>query len=152
MLPKLSLLPWHGPTAAHQPLSLGEGVCSTAAAGKDTSASCGELLLRLHSQYPGDIGCFAIYFLNLMKLKPGECMFLGANEPHAYLYGGEFLQRGQILAVLARCSLPTPHFFIGFFPRSLCVCSHSWNATYEPLCLRRRNLWLTEQWQSTCFA
>lgn len=62
-------------------------ISQEAAAKKDTSSSCGELLLRLHSQYPGDIGCFAIYFLNLMKLKPGECMFLGANEPHAYLYG-----------------------------------------------------------------
>ncbi|KAM6426197.1 mannose-6-phosphate isomerase [Liasis olivaceus] len=58
-----------------------------AAAGRDISASCGELLLRLHSQFPGDIGCFVIYFLNQMKLQPGECMFLGANEPHAYLYG-----------------------------------------------------------------
>ncbi|XP_028599490.2 mannose-6-phosphate isomerase [Podarcis muralis] len=62
-------------------------ISQEADAGKDTSASCGELLLRLHSQYPGDIGCFAIYFLNLMKLQPGECMFLGANEPHAYIYG-----------------------------------------------------------------
>ncbi|XP_026545553.1 mannose-6-phosphate isomerase [Notechis scutatus] len=62
-------------------------ISQEAAAGKDISASCGELLLRLHSQYPGDIGCFVIYFLNQMKLQPGECMFLGANEPHAYLYG-----------------------------------------------------------------
>ncbi|XP_044306437.1 mannose-6-phosphate isomerase isoform X1 [Varanus komodoensis] len=62
-------------------------ISQEAAAGKDTSASCGELLLRLHSQYPGDIGCFAIYFLNRVLLQPGECMFLGANEPHAYLYG-----------------------------------------------------------------
>ncbi|XP_078541250.1 mannose-6-phosphate isomerase isoform X2 [Lissotriton helveticus] len=57
------------------------------ATGKATSDSNGELLLRLHSQFPGDIGCFAIYFLNLVKLKPGEAMFLGANEPHAYLSG-----------------------------------------------------------------
>ncbi|KAL7980401.1 hypothetical protein Chor_014730 [Crotalus horridus] len=71
-------------------------ISQEAAAGKDTSANCGELLLRLHSQYPGDIGCFVIYFLNQMKLQPGDCMFLGANEPHAYLYGGEFLQRKQI--------------------------------------------------------
>ncbi|XP_078285997.1 mannose-6-phosphate isomerase isoform X2 [Rhinoraja longicauda] len=56
-------------------------------AGKDTAESNGELLLRLHSQFPGDVGCFVIYFLNLVKLKPGEAMFLGANEPHAYLYG-----------------------------------------------------------------
>uniref|UniRef100_A0A803U1F0 Phosphomannose isomerase type I helical insertion domain-containing protein n=1 Tax=Anolis carolinensis TaxID=28377 RepID=A0A803U1F0_ANOCA len=27
------------------------------------------LLLRLHSQYPGDVDCFAIYFLNLVKLQ-----------------------------------------------------------------------------------
>uniref|UniRef100_A0A673K5P0 Mannose-6-phosphate isomerase n=1 Tax=Sinocyclocheilus rhinocerous TaxID=307959 RepID=A0A673K5P0_9TELE len=57
------------------------------AAGKDTSGSNGELLLRLHSQYPGDIGCFSIYFLNRIVLQPGEAMFLGANEPHAYLSG-----------------------------------------------------------------
>ncbi|KAG6925651.1 mannose phosphate isomerase, partial [Chelydra serpentina] len=57
------------------------------AAGKDTSGSSGKLLLQLHSQFPGDIGCFAIYFLNLVMLQPGESMFLGANEPHAYLYG-----------------------------------------------------------------
>ncbi|XP_060115809.1 mannose-6-phosphate isomerase [Heteronotia binoei] len=58
-----------------------------AALGEDTSASLGALLLQLHSQFPGDIGCFAIYFLNLVRMKPGESMFLGANEPHAYLYG-----------------------------------------------------------------
>ncbi|XP_066523841.1 mannose-6-phosphate isomerase isoform X2 [Hoplias malabaricus] len=62
-------------------------VSEEAAAGKDTSSSNGELLLRLHSQYPGDIGCFSIYFLNRILLKPGEAMFLGANEPHAYLSG-----------------------------------------------------------------
>lgn len=61
------------------------------AAGKDTSSSNGDLLLRLHSQYPGDIGCFSIYFLNHMVLDPGQAMFLGANEPHAYLYGGEMM-------------------------------------------------------------
>ncbi|KAM9496943.1 mannose-6-phosphate isomerase [Clarias gariepinus] len=57
------------------------------AAAKDTSGNNGELLLRLHSQYPGDIGCFSIYFLNRIVLHPGEAMFLGANEPHAYLSG-----------------------------------------------------------------
>ncbi|GAB1294270.1 Mannose-6-phosphate isomerase [Apodemus speciosus] len=47
----------------------------------------GKLLLQLHQQFPGDIGCFAIYFLNLLTLKPGEAMFLEANVPHAYLKG-----------------------------------------------------------------
>nr|XP_020478774.1 mannose-6-phosphate isomerase isoform X2 [Monopterus albus] len=62
-------------------------VTEEGAAGKDTSSSNGDLLLRLHSQYPGDIGCFSIYFLNQVVLDPGQAMFLGANEPHAYLYG-----------------------------------------------------------------
>ncbi|KAG7281844.1 hypothetical protein CRUP_031093 [Coryphaenoides rupestris] len=59
----------------------------TEEAGKDTSECNGELLLLLHSQYPGDIGCFSIYFLNYVVLEPGQAMFLGASEPHAYLYG-----------------------------------------------------------------
>lgn len=46
------------------------------------------LLLRLNKQYPGgDVGCFCIFFLNVVKMKPGEAIFLGANEPHAYLFG-----------------------------------------------------------------
>ncbi|XP_042561278.1 mannose-6-phosphate isomerase [Clupea harengus] len=56
-------------------------------AGKDTLGSYGKLLLRLNSQYPGDIGCFSIFFLNHMILEPGQAMFLGASEPHAYLSG-----------------------------------------------------------------
>ena len=57
--------------------------------GQDTSAVNGELLLRLNSQFPGDGGCFCIYFLNQMLLQPGEAMFLEANLPHAYLSGGK---------------------------------------------------------------
>ncbi|CAD7672649.1 unnamed protein product [Nyctereutes procyonoides] len=57
------------------------------AAGNNMEDIYGELLLQLHQQYPGDIGCFAIYFLNLLTLKPGEAMFLEANVPHAYLKG-----------------------------------------------------------------
>lgn len=45
------------------------------------------LLLQLDEQYPGDVGCFCVYFLNVVQLQPGEAMFLAANEPHAYLAG-----------------------------------------------------------------
>ncbi|XP_021263090.1 mannose-6-phosphate isomerase [Numida meleagris] len=64
-----------------------ERISKQAAKGQDTSASNGDLLLRLHAQFPGDIGCFSIYFLNVVRLEPGEAMFLAANEPHAYLQG-----------------------------------------------------------------
>eukprot|EP00035_Acanthoeca_spectabilis_P023193 m.448212 g.448212 ORF g.448212 m.448212 type:complete len:419 (-) comp19630_c0_seq1:90-1346(-) len=46
------------------------------------------LLIRLNTQYPGgDVGCFCIFFLNVVNLVPGEALFLGPNEPHAYLFG-----------------------------------------------------------------
>ncbi|XP_064615035.1 mannose-6-phosphate isomerase-like [Liolophura sinensis] len=53
----------------------------------DTSPFVGDILLKLHREFPGDIGCFVAYFLNLMKLQPGQAMFLEANLPHAYLSG-----------------------------------------------------------------
>uniref|UniRef100_A0A8C4NKL1 Mannose-6-phosphate isomerase n=1 Tax=Eptatretus burgeri TaxID=7764 RepID=A0A8C4NKL1_EPTBU len=60
---------------------------TSVASGGDVSGSNGHLLLKLHKQFPGDVGCFVIYFLNVLQLQPGDAMFLGANEPHAYLYG-----------------------------------------------------------------
>ncbi|MBI3396586.1 MAG: mannose-6-phosphate isomerase, class I [Spirochaetia bacterium] len=34
-----------------------------------------------------DAGIFSAYFLNYVELKPGQALFLGPNEPHAYLSG-----------------------------------------------------------------
>lgn len=47
-----------------------------------------ELVLRLDSQFPGDIGIFCSFMLNYIDLQPGEAIFLGAGEPHAYISGG----------------------------------------------------------------
>ena len=38
-----------------------------------------------------DPGVFCVYFLNYVELKKGEGIFLGPNEPHAYL-GGQMLE------------------------------------------------------------
>jgi mannose-6-phosphate isomerase len=46
-----------------------------------------KLVLRLNAEYSNDIGCFCPYILNYITLQPGEAVFLGANEPHAYLSG-----------------------------------------------------------------
>ncbi|XP_051127047.1 mannose-6-phosphate isomerase 2 [Andrographis paniculata] len=46
-----------------------------------------ELILRLEKQYPGDIGVLATFLFNYVKLNPGEALYLGANEPHAYIHG-----------------------------------------------------------------
>ncbi|ORX58141.1 phosphomannose isomerase type I [Hesseltinella vesiculosa] len=47
-----------------------------------------KLILRLDQQYPGgDVGLMSSLFLNYVVMSPGEAIFLGANEPHAYLSG-----------------------------------------------------------------
>lgn len=51
-----------------------------------------ELVNRLNGQFPADVGVFCAFLLNYVKLSPGESIFLAANEPHAYLSGGMFLQ------------------------------------------------------------
>ncbi|KAF0982050.1 hypothetical protein FDP41_011911 [Naegleria fowleri] len=53
----------------------------------ETKSGLENLILRLYSDYGNDIGCFSVFFLNYVTLKPGEGLFLGPNEPHAYLSG-----------------------------------------------------------------
>ena len=50
-----------------------------------------ELVLRLNTQFPNDIGIFCSFLLNYVKLLPGEAIFLSAGEPHAYISGGQRL-------------------------------------------------------------
>ncbi|KAI9352720.1 mannose-6-phosphate isomerase [Obelidium mucronatum] len=51
------------------------------------AGSLEELLIRLNSQFPDDVGIFCALLLNFVTLKEGEAIFLAANEPHAYLSG-----------------------------------------------------------------
>jgi len=44
-------------------------------------------VVKLHEQYPGDIGVLSPLLLNFMRLKPGEAVFLPPGTPHAYLGG-----------------------------------------------------------------
>lgn len=46
-----------------------------------------ELILRLYGDYPNDRGVLCPLFLNHLLLNEGEGFFMGANEPHAYIYG-----------------------------------------------------------------
>lgn len=46
-----------------------------------------KLVLRLEKEYPDDVGVIASLFFNYVKLNPGEALYLGPNEPHAYIYG-----------------------------------------------------------------
>ena len=44
-------------------------------------------MLVLNQEYPGDIGVLSTVLLNLIRLSPGEAMYLPAGELHAYLEG-----------------------------------------------------------------
>jgi mannose-6-phosphate isomerase len=48
-----------------------------------------EIIVRLDEQFPDDVGTFCTFVLNVVELKPGEAIFLKADEPHAYLSGGD---------------------------------------------------------------
>ena len=47
----------------------------------------GDWVLRLNAAYPGDIGVLAPLLLNLIRLEPGQALFLPAGHLHAYLEG-----------------------------------------------------------------
>ncbi|KAK5651682.1 hypothetical protein OQA88_11748 [Cercophora sp. LCS_1] len=60
-------------------------------AGGGVSATSGsvlaELVIRLHGQFGADYGLFVLFFLNFVTLKPGEALFLRADDIHAYVSG-----------------------------------------------------------------
>ena len=58
------------------------GPCTTV-----TTSDMSVLLPRLNGQFPGDIGLFVFFFLNYVRLAPGEAMFLKADDIHAYISG-----------------------------------------------------------------
>jgi mannose-6-phosphate isomerase len=47
------------------------------------------LVLELNEQYPEDVGVLCCFVLNVVELEVGKSVFLGADEPHAYISGGE---------------------------------------------------------------
>ena len=62
--------------------------------GNNTEAD--KLFARLMGYYPSDVGCFAAFLLNFVRIQPGQAFFMAANEPHAYL-------KGQCVEIMA-CS------------------------------------------------
>jgi len=60
-------------------------------AGGGVSATSGstlaELVNRLYGQFGVDYGLFVLFFLNFVTLKPGEALFLKADDIHAYISG-----------------------------------------------------------------
>ncbi|EAU39175.1 mannose-6-phosphate isomerase [Aspergillus terreus NIH2624] len=59
----------------------------TSATNPSNPAEMAALVTRLNGQFPNDIGLFVFFFLNFVKLAPGEAMFLKADDIHAYISG-----------------------------------------------------------------
>lgn len=78
-----------------------------AAAGGHWAAAAGASVLAAED-FPGDVGAVLALMLNHVRLAPGEAIFLGAGNVHAYL-------RGMCIEVLAnsdnvlRCGLTPKH-------------------------------------------
>ena len=53
----------------------------------NTAEELNELVIRCNGQFPGDIGLFVLFFLNFVKLEPGQAMYLKADDIHAYISG-----------------------------------------------------------------
>ena len=56
-----------------------------------TESTIRKAFKKLIAYYPNDVGCLCLFFLNYLELKPGEALYLAANEPHCYISGGESL-------------------------------------------------------------
>ncbi|KXX75937.1 Mannose-6-phosphate isomerase [Madurella mycetomatis] len=67
--------------AGHPADFAGGGVSST------PGSILAELVTRLHGQFGPDYGLFVLFFLNFVKLQPGEALFLRADDIHAYISG-----------------------------------------------------------------
>lgn len=51
------------------------------------STDLSQIFLQLQLDFPNDVGSLSLFFLNVVRLAPGQAIFLAAKEPHAYLDG-----------------------------------------------------------------
>lgn len=68
-------------------LSLASSQKITPGPSVNTTEELCELVERCNSQFPSDKGLFVLFFLNYVKLEPGQAMYLKADDIHAYISG-----------------------------------------------------------------
>jgi mannose-6-phosphate isomerase len=54
---------------------------------KNDESLLARTFMEIQKDFPHDVGSLSLFFLNLIELKAGESIFLGAKIPHAYLAG-----------------------------------------------------------------
>ena len=68
-------------------ISLAESQKITPGPSVNTTEELCELVTRCNAHFPHDIGLFVLFFLNYVKLSPGQAMYLKADDIHAYVSG-----------------------------------------------------------------
>ncbi len=63
------------------------GACARPSAAAEPWASHLRWVQRLGERYPGDVGVVVSLLLNLVRLRAGEALYLGAGQLHCYLEG-----------------------------------------------------------------
>lgn len=76
------------------------------------------LLLRLHRAFPADAMCFAVYFLNVVRMEPGAAVFVPPKVPHAYL-SGDLIEVSTCSTNVARAGLTEETVDVKEFCRNL---------------------------------
>ena len=74
-------------TVRTQLLAAVRPACERLVAGDGEWALAASMSLRAARDFPGDIGAVLALLLNPVRLAPGEAIFLGAGNVHAYLHG-----------------------------------------------------------------
>ncbi|XP_023954073.2 mannose-6-phosphate isomerase [Bicyclus anynana] len=82
------------------------------------------LVQRLHKDFPGDVGCWAPYFMNYLKLAPGQAIFLKPNLPHAYI-SGDCVECMACSDNVVRAGLTPKHIDVETLVDMLDYCSYS---------------------------
>lgn len=72
--------------AENSPANFG-ALSGDVATNPENPAELAAIIQRLNGQFHNDIGLFVFFFLNFIKLEPGEAMFLKADDIHAYVSG-----------------------------------------------------------------
>jgi len=70
-------------------------------------------LKQIYNDYPGDPGVFCLLLLNVITLEPGDALYMGPNDPHAYfkydsLFGpfrGKLTMRVTIIIIIEEIAL-----------------------------------------------
>jgi len=84
----------------------------TAAQSRAESDPVFDWIIRLNRDYPGNIGALSPLFLNLIRLQPGDAMFIEPGTMHAYLSGTGIELMANSDNVL-RGGLTTKHIDLG---------------------------------------